>query len=1632
MSGGNDSDVVIGDAGRVERDGDLMPTRIITYDNVSGDDDLQGDGATDYLLGGSGNDTIHGGSENDILLGDNGEILPDFVDGLAFTITTISATIGGADTLYGDAGDDLIYGQAGGDTISGDTGNDTIFGDRGTITIQAGVVLRIETLDTSVGGNDTVNGGEGADTIMGGAGDDHLMGDGGNDVVLGDHGVSIRNDGSALANDVYTSDPTQGGNDTVEGGDDADLLFGGPGNDSFTSGSGDDILIGDSGYVPRNSSDAPESARTTDPDKGGADSMEAMAGSNVILAGVGNDTVTAGPGHDVILGDNGVVGLGDTSLGTDSHNVMTSDYAQAGADTIDAGDGNNIVLAGSAGDLSVTAGSGWDIILGDNGKVVRTAAFVPTQIQSLLDDTNGGDDLHIDGGAGNDTIFGGAGDDTIFGNTGNDTIVGDSGEAVPSEVYSIDVAFGGKDTIDAGAGDDAVIGGMDGEYSILGGDGNDRILGDNGRILRTGTGFEDPGLITQTIAENPQSGGNEALIDGGGDDDVIVAGSAKDKVLGSAGRDVILGDNGTVYTDATGVLEIVSTYTAYGDSDSLLDGGTGNDVILGGIRHDIITGGTGNDVILGDNGRVVTGEEIQSTAPELAGQDSIAGGDGDDIIIGGSQGDTPITGGAGNDVILGDNGWVERDNFVVMGMVSGVYWNGSALAQTSALGDSDTSIDAGDGNDVVIGGKGNETIHGGAGNDVILGDNGTVGRGFAWPAADAYYDITTSYDEHNGVDTVSGEAGDDIILGGSLGDALLSGGTEKDIILGDNGVIQRSAALVVLRIESQENDLLGGDETRIDGGYHDDIILGGIGSDVLITGGLGNDVILGDNGVVVRADGTGEANDIWSIDPSHGGEDTIRGNDGDDIIIGGSENDYALEAPGTVGDRLSGDKGADIILGDNAYITRGAGDVVERIVTRSSVAGVNYPRYGGNDVIDANDGGSQPDENRGTDIILGGTGDDIIHGGWDESADVILGDNGVVVRTDPAPGADDDNDIWTKDPQYGGQDTIKGGPGADIILGGTGYADAYGIGGDTIHSGLGNDHVFGDGGTVYRDAQDRILKIETRVADASYGGDDIIDKDGDNNGNDVIIAGAGHDIIQGGLLDDGADIIFGDNGVVDYTTVHPVTVEMHLPNEINLTANITSSEAAYGGSDQIDGGYGNDIIIGGGENDDITGYHGLDIIIGDHGAVEHSSLNLVSMIWTVFPESGADDTITGGVGHDVIFGGTGNDHIQGDEGDEVIFGDNGVVVRFRETARDNDIYSTYPTYGGTDTIFGGLGNDIILGGSGGQDQATDQVPQGTVTVDEDGYLTREGGLAVRGDIIYGDVADSSIDGNDEVLFGDSGYVQRNLEGVILEVKTRSYIAELDGDTYVDYPNLGGNDAIDYAVGNKGAEIIMGGYGHDLIQGGLFDISTDIILGDNGVTTRINGQFILAGTYSTDPGSGGQDDINGGPGHDILLGGPGDDWIIGHDGDDYIYGDGGSDVLWGGVSGTSEGNFRLADGETASDKFDYAPGFFEAEQDYPTGYEPPLITPKVFFGLSWDGHVTDGADVLRGGYGTDWLFGGGDADDMDGGPGNDYVDGGVGNDVATGGGGDDVVRGGANDDSLRGRFWFHRTATIRVF
>lgn len=84
------------------------------------------------------------------------------------------------------------------------------------------------------GGNDYLEGYNNADQLMGGTGNDTLAGYGGNDMIWGEGG----------------DDTLQGmdGSDQLMGGGDNDALYGGTGNDTLWGGAGSDYLRGDAGW----------------------------------------------------------------------------------------------------------------------------------------------------------------------------------------------------------------------------------------------------------------------------------------------------------------------------------------------------------------------------------------------------------------------------------------------------------------------------------------------------------------------------------------------------------------------------------------------------------------------------------------------------------------------------------------------------------------------------------------------------------------------------------------------------------------------------------------------------------------------------------------------------------------------------------------------------------------------------------------------------------------------------------------------------------------------------------------------------------------------------------------------------------------------------------------------------------------------------------------------------------------------------------------------------------------------------------------------------------------------------------------------------------------------------------------
>jgi subtilisin family serine protease len=171
-----------------QAEADNVKTDIEKITTGTGNDDITGGTPSVWIDGGAGNDGIYGGSGND--------------------------------TLKGGSGDDYLRGNAGSDDLDGGNDSDSVYGDYPAYT---GYV-----------GNDTLKGGSGNDTVVGGMGNDDVRGEAGDDMCQGDD-LSFSGYGSL------------GGNDSVDGGEDDDQCYGGDGADIVKGGDGLDVIWGGNG-----------------------------------------------------------------------------------------------------------------------------------------------------------------------------------------------------------------------------------------------------------------------------------------------------------------------------------------------------------------------------------------------------------------------------------------------------------------------------------------------------------------------------------------------------------------------------------------------------------------------------------------------------------------------------------------------------------------------------------------------------------------------------------------------------------------------------------------------------------------------------------------------------------------------------------------------------------------------------------------------------------------------------------------------------------------------------------------------------------------------------------------------------------------------------------------------------------------------------------------------------------------------------------------------------------------------------------------------------------------------------------------------------------------------------------------
>jgi Ca2+-binding RTX toxin-like protein len=849
----------------------------------------------------------------------------------------------------------------------------------------------------------------------------------------------------------------QGGNDTIaldesNGALPAAQLFGGAGNDTLTGGSGDDQLFGGAGN----------------------DTLLGKGGNDLLFGGAGNDTLIGGTGDDQVFGE----------AGNDRMIWNPGD----GSDLFEGGDGTDTaeVNGGNASEtFTITA----------NGTRVRFDRVSPAPFfldigttENLVVNANGGDDvitagnglanlikLTIDGGAGNDTITGGDGNDTLLGGDGNDVIIGGRG----------------NDTAQLGAGDDTfvwnpgdgsdVVEGQDGtdtlvfngsnvseKISISANHGRVSLVRDVGNVTMDLNGVEHIQLnalggadnivvndlsgtgVTQVaidLASPPGSG----MGDGAADSvtvnatkyDDVIAVQGQGGSLTAAGLSEVVTISGSEATDALVVAggagndTLSAALLAAGNTTLTLDGGAGNDTIIGSQGADILLGGDGNDTVTGGRGN--------DTALLGNGNDTFIWnpGDGSDTVEGQAGTDTLVFNGANinENMDISANGQRVRLSRDVGNVVMDL--NGVEHIQVNALGGTDTI-----------------TV-----NDLTGTDVTRVALDLSAPTGSGQGDGQP--------DTliVNGTAGDDQIKVASSGASVVVNGLAAQVTIA--GAEGGKDSLVI-------NGLAGNDTinaSALNAGQINLTINGGAGNDT-ITGSRGNDLVIGGTGNDVALLGAGDDTFVWN--PGDG-SDVVEGQAGTDTLLFNGSNvaeNIDISANGSRA-RLTRDVGnVTMDLNGVEHIevnARGSADTVT--VNDLTGTGVNQvaidlgaqPGSPGGDgavdtiVLNATNGNDAITivNNNGV-VTVSGLPEAVTISNFEANDRIVInglgGDDAIVASglgtamQFAANGGDGDDVLIGS----AGNDTLNGGNGDDVLIGGPGQ--------DTLDGGPGNNILIQDGG----------------------------------------------------------------------------------------------------------------------------------------------------------------------------------------------------------------------------------------------------------------------------------------------------------------------------------------------------------------------------------------------------------------------------------------------------------------------------------------------------------------------------------------------------------------------------------------
>lgn len=608
---------------------------------------------------------------------------------------------------------------------------------------------------------------------------------------------------------------------------------------------------------------------------------------------------------DIIRGDGddfipGTSGRDDISAGGGNDSV----FARGDNDTLNGGDGNDF-LSGEAGndflfgpDLSQdirNPGRGEiDRLVGGDGADLFSLGFRRTSVNPAEavvyyndgdSDTNGDDDFAVL------VDFDSAEDTVVLGGDREDYVVGPSPRAF--------IATG--DSIFLDTNKNGLFDQQDELIAIVKGSRNLNL--DNGSFL-----FEGGNIVDDPIGNPDEEDDINEPIQGTPENDSLTGDDADNIILGLDGNDTIKGLAGD------------DSLSGGAGRDRLL-GEANNDVLDGGSEKDIYTGGSGDDtfVVSSTSGKDVIqdmqngNDIIQIVEADLASFEDLSfvqKNENTQVRLDGTTiavlKNTKARGFEESDFSFDVSSGLQRSQAPSLETPSRSKPSYGMIQGQEIIGSDESEALNGNNNDNVIRGKaGDDTLNGRGGDDQLIGDQG---------------DDTMKGGKGNDQMVWNPGDGSDRMLGGADQDTAIANGGDQDetFTLGQQGrqaIFDRVTPFPFsLNINSTEvvnvNAAGGNDSLAVSDLSQTDV------GRVVFKGGDGNDTLTADTATSITAKGDDGDDTLiggTNNDKLQGGsgDDTIDGNFGDDIMRGNDGGDRLIWNPGGGSDTMNGGAGAD-------------------------------------------------------------------------------------------------------------------------------------------------------------------------------------------------------------------------------------------------------------------------------------------------------------------------------------------------------------------------------------------------------------------------------------------------------------------------------------------------------------------------------------------------------------------------------------------------------------------------------------------------------------------------------------------------------------------------------------------------